>query len=282
MKSITIGNNVKAIKGGTFSGCSSLESIVIPNSVTSIGVGAFSGCSYMKSITIGDGVTAIGENVFKDCNALSSVYITDLSAWCNIDFNGGTTSNYKAYCNPLFNHAKLYLNNKELTELVIPEDITKIMSNTFYGCSSFISVTIGKNVTEIGWCAFAECPSLSSVTIGDGVTEIGFAAFADCSSLSKVTLGNSVNKIKERAFKNASIMECYSYNPTPPYIYRRTVGGTAPVESDENAFFNAIEVGAVLYVPKGSVGKYSQSYWDDYFYYYDQYNMKHSNIKAMD
>ena len=236
----------------------------------------------MNSITIGDGLSTIEEDVFKGCKALGSVYITDLSAWCNIDFKGASTADdYKAYCNPLFNHAKLYLNNKELTELVIPEDITKIMSNTFYGCSSITSVTIGENVTEIGWHAFNDCPSLSSVTIGDGVTEIGLAAFSDCSSLSKVSFGKSVNKIEKRAFKNASIMECYSYNSTPPYIFR-TTEGNPPHESGQNAFYKAIEVGAVLYIPKGSLAKYWDSNWDGYFYYYDKYNQKYGNIREMD
>ena len=254
LRSVTIGDNVEAIYYNTFCDCTSLESIIIPDSVTSIGSFAFLNCSSLRSLTIGSGVTTIKDCVFSGCDALSSVYINDLSAWCNISFS-----------TPLFNNAKLYLNNNELIELVIPNDITRINSFAFYGCLSITSVTIGDGVTEIDSYAFQKCSSLTSATIGNNVTVVECGAFADCTSLNKVSFGESVKNIGVRAFRDASIIECYSYNPAPPYI--TSVGSS--ILNDNNTFCRAIEEGAVLYVPKGSKDTYLQTKWYDYFNYND-------------
>ena len=260
LKSITIGNNVKTIGESAFRGCKSIESIVIPDSVTSIKKGAFRGCSSMTTLTVGNGINSIEEDVFKNCDALSSVYIKDLSAWCNIDFNG-------VFSTPLHKGAKLYLNNNELTELVIPDDVKKIGGCAFYGCSSITSVTIGDGVTEIGGYAFCKCSSLTSATIGNNITVVKHGTFADCTSLNKVSFGESVKKIEEIAFRRASIKECYSYNPTPPSILYTEPGGSSTPPDEYCTFYYAIIEGAVLYVPKGSRDKYCQSRWDYYFYY---------------
>ena len=125
--------------------------------VTTIGNYAFYNCSGLKSITIPDSVTSIGSSAFKGCK-LTSVYITELSAWCKIDFKNNDS-------NPLSNYIKtnLYLNNELVTELVIPSDITEIKSYAFYYCSSLTSVTIPDSVTSIGNLAFKGCNKLTSV-----------------------------------------------------------------------------------------------------------------------
>ena len=267
----TLGNGIKSIAGGAFKNCSALETIDVPNSVEFIENGAFQNCSSLKSITIGEGVATIEADVFKGCNALSSVYITNLSAWCNISFPGATTGHdYVAYNNPLFNNAKLYLNNKELKELVIPEEITRINSNAFYGCSSITSVSVGDNVTEIGWYAFRNCASITSVTLGDNVTLIGRGAFNHCRLLSTLSLGKNVAKIDEIAFYGSSnITECFCFNPTPPDIcYEYPDYGTYSTFSIRKTDAN------VLYVPKGC--------WEIYYWYGQTKWYKHFNIEEME
>ena len=103
----------------------------------------------MSSVTIGNSVTSIGAKAFNNCDALSSVYISDLSAWCRIDFVNGY--------NPLCKGAKFYLNNVEVTDLVIPDDITEIKKYAFADCQSLTSVTIPNSVTSIGNYAFDGC-----------------------------------------------------------------------------------------------------------------------------
>ena len=190
---IKFDGEVTTIGGSAFYNCSSLESITIPDSVTEIGNYAFDDCSSLESITIPDSITTIGNSAFSGCSCLTNVLITDLSAWCKIDFGS-----YSA--NPLGNGANLYLNNKLVTELVIPSDITEIKSYAFNYCNSLIKLIIPDSVTTIGDEAFYYCRSLTSVTIGDSVTEIGNSAFQFCSSLTSVTIGESVTTIGGSAF----------------------------------------------------------------------------------
>ena len=176
LTSVTIGNSVTSIGWYAFCGCSRLTSVTIPNSVTSIGDGAFYGCSGLTSVTIGNSVTSIGIYAFYDCYGLTSVHISDIAAWCNIDFAG-------SYSNPLHKAHHLYLNGEEVKDLVIPNSVTSIGVRAFSYCSGLTSVTIGNGVTSIGYWAFDGCSGLTSVTIGNSVTSIGFETFANCSEL---------------------------------------------------------------------------------------------------
>ena len=197
LTSITIPNSVTTIGNWAFYGCSGLTSVTIPNSVTSIGKSAFYGCSGLTSVTIPNSVTTIGSSAFFKCTGLTSVNITDLSAWCKIDFGNSEA-------NPLYYAKKLKLNGKEIKDLVIPNDITEIKDYAFYGCSGLTSVTIGNSVTSIGYNAFSYCHSLTSITIPNSVTSIGTSAFYNCTNLTSVTIGNSVTTIGSSAFRECT------------------------------------------------------------------------------
>ena len=225
LTSITIPDSVTSIGHATFAACSSLTNITIPNSVTFIDDYAFYDCTSLTNVAIGNGVTLIGYNTFGNCSSLKGVYISDLSAWCKIDFG------YDG--NPLCYGAKLYLNNTEVTELTIPSDITNIKSCTFSGYKSLTSVTIPDSVTSIESGAFQGCSSLAEFngkyasadkrclvidgvlhlfapaglteyTIPDSVTSIGGSAFRGCSSLTSVTIPDSVTSIGSSAFSGCS------------------------------------------------------------------------------
>ena len=187
LTSVTIPNSVTSIGDEAFSRCTVLTSITIPNSVTSIGGGAFYGCTRLTSITIPDGVTSIGDYAFFACTGLKEVHISDLASWCNIDFDYTSPSS-----NPLCYANNLYLNGKLVTELVIPEDVTKINSYAFYGCTGLTSVTIPNSVTSIGSYAFRGCSSLTSITIPNSVISIGYYAFESCTGLKEVHISDLV------------------------------------------------------------------------------------------
>lgn len=179
IKRIVIGNAVTELHGFDGDYYSMLEEVVIGNSITSIPDFAYSDCTSLKSVVIGDSVTNIGYEAFKGCSSLTSVYITDIEAWLNVSFN-------YAEAHPCNNGADLYLNGEKLTELVIPDTVTKINEYAFYNCDSLTNVTVGASVTTIGRYAFSACNSIVSIVIPDAVTSIANHAFYDCSSLTSI------------------------------------------------------------------------------------------------
>ncbi|MBR3613538.1 MAG: leucine-rich repeat domain-containing protein [Bacteroidaceae bacterium] len=197
LTSITIPNSVTSIGSGAFGACTGFASVTIPGSVTSIGPYAFQNCTGLISITIPNSVTTIQDNAFNGCSGLTAVHISDLAAWCGIDFG-----NYEA--NPLYRGHNLYLNGELVTNLVIPNDVKTIKDHTFAGGVCFTDVTIHSGVTSIGVYGFLDCPGLSEVTIPNSVTTIGDNAFWNGTGLRKITIGNGVAKIGSSAFYNCT------------------------------------------------------------------------------
>ena len=163
VKDLVIPEGLTRISDHAFAGYKGLTSITIPESVTSIGEDAFSGCRGLTSVTIPESVTCIGDRAFEGCSNLITVNITDLTAWCSINF--GNNYDYNGTTNPLFYSKHMFLNGVEVKDLVIPEGLTRISDHAFAGYKGLNSVLIPENLYEIGWGAFERCDNLTSITV---------------------------------------------------------------------------------------------------------------------
>lgn len=112
--------------------------------------GAFSKTP-ITSITIPKTIKWIGRGAFLNCNSLSAVYISDLSAWCNIDFQ----EYYDEYweisiegSNPLQYAHNLYLNGEKVEELHIPNNVYYINDRAFVGCNLSDVYTLHDNINQ--------------------------------------------------------------------------------------------------------------------------------------
>ena len=179
------------IKGSSYSGDIVIPSDITYNnvtcSVTSIGDDAFYGCNAITSITIPNSVTSIGSYAFQYCSSLNAVHISDLTAWCSINFGN--------YANPLYYAHNLYLDNELVTELVIPDGITNIGWYAFNGCSELTSITIPNSVTHIEHYAFRGCSRITSIKIPNSVTWIGDYAFGGWTSLKEVVIEDGEDEL---------------------------------------------------------------------------------------
>ena len=230
LKNVTIPETLKYIDDFAFSGCTGLDGVfiddlaawcsvrfgstlanpleyahylflnnrivtelVIPDGVTEIGHKAFSGCSALRKVTIPPSVRSIGGNAFSGCYTLTGIYISDLAAWCGIKFD---------WDNPLFYAHELYLKGERVTELVIPDGVTKISAYAFSYCIGLTGVAIPDTVAEIGAGAFEYCSGIGSVTIPDSVAKIGAGAFYSCTGLTSVSIPDSVINLGGSAFEN--------------------------------------------------------------------------------
>ena len=210
--SVTIGDSVTSIGNYAFRNCTSLVGVTIPDSVTSIGTGAFHGCTSLESVTIGDSVTSIGYFAFFGCTSLASVTIPDsvtsIGAGAfdvcagleslTVDANN-TVYDSRNNCNAVIETGSNTL-IAGCKNTVIPNDVTTVGEDAFFGCTSLTSVTIPDSVMTIGNSAFEDCTSLESVTIPDSVTTIVDYAFSGCTSLASVTIPDSVTSIGFEAF----------------------------------------------------------------------------------
>ena len=106
----------------------------------------------------------IGDSAFEGCSKLENLYLS----------NNLTSIGRNAFA------------GTGIKEISIPDGITKIPFQAFYGCSELTEVTISGSVTTIEDSAFSSCSKLEIITIPNSVTSISGGAFFNCSKLSKV------------------------------------------------------------------------------------------------
>lgn len=147
----TMPEDLKTIGAHAFDGCYSLVINDFPSSLETIMEYAFYSCGKIESPAFNEGLVNIGACAFSDCNIyqinipntlkfigsgafsgnwrMYRIYAS-ISTWCEIEFDGLGANPLTASAN-----ARLFYGDMEMTNLNIPNSVTKINDYAFYGCN---------------------------------------------------------------------------------------------------------------------------------------------------
>ena len=172
MTSLTIHSGVTEIGSSAFWGCTGLTSLTLPSGITKIGSYTFSGCTGLTSLTLPSGITKIDSYAFWGCTGLTSLSlpssITETGKWA---FDGCTgLKDVNFYINGDFetyltkNHPyigvgcgiKYYLNDEEITSIVVPSSVTTLGMYAFQRCSNLLSVYVSWPTPISAYGTFSE------------------------------------------------------------------------------------------------------------------------------
>jgi len=223
LTSVTIGNGIKQLPQGVFSGFTLLKTAKLGTGLTKVPQNAFYDCTSLTNVTIGANVTELDAYSFAYCSALKNLTIPEKVTVIHPDAFyetsiGQFTLNMESIPDYAFNNrsdvSKFVLgekvksigvqafNNTNISEISLPAALATIKDRAFYG-TKIKTVSIPASVTTIGENAFGGCNELTTVTIGAGSTRIGENAFAQNPALTTVTMqeGETATKvIAPRAF----------------------------------------------------------------------------------
>ena len=93
---------------------------------------------------------------------------------------------------------------KNIETISLPDGLTAIEDEVFYGCFSLKAITLPASVKNIGKSAFKWCENIETISLPDGLTTIEDEVFYGCSSLKEITLSASVKSIGNSAFSDCS------------------------------------------------------------------------------
>ena len=179
LTSLTLPAGITEIDYGAFDGCSRLTSLNLPAGITKIGSYAFGDCSGLTNLTLPAGITSIGDKAFWYCSGLTSLTLSDgitkIGDWA---FEGCSGLKEVRFCindnldtyltkdHPYIDvdcGIKYYINDKEITSIKIPSNVTTLGNYVFQGCSRLTSLTLSDGITKIGFWAFYGCRGLKEV-----------------------------------------------------------------------------------------------------------------------
>ena len=226
IKKVIIKNGITNIGECAFMYCDNLVSVTIPNSVTNIGSYAFQYCYNLASIYIPSSVANIGYSAFGSCTGLTSIVIE----------KDNPIYDSRDNCNAII-ETKSNTLIKGCRNSIIPNSVTSVSGNAFFGTPELTSIIIPSSVMNIEGNSFGDCQDLSSIIVEDGnikydsrdncnaiiettsntlisgcmnsiipnnVTNIGYGAFNYCYNLTSINIPKSVSYIGDRAFYSCS------------------------------------------------------------------------------
>ena len=189
--------------------CRGLTSLTLPDGITSIGSWAFRDCRGLTSLTIPAGITSIHSLAFLLCSGLKEVricindnldtYLTKGHPFIPVDYK-------YIDCD-----IKYYINDKEITSIEIPSNVTTLGDYVFQGRRGLTSLNLPAGIT--------------SLTLPTGIsTGVDNGPFNGCSGLTSIYVYAEkvpkigINHILDiNVFEGIDAKKCTLYVPMGTY-----------------------------------------------------------------
>lgn len=148
LNAVNLPDSVKKLGSYAFQNCNSLKSINL-NNVEYIDTACFVNCTGLTSIDLSN-IKSVYSGGFTTCTSITEVNTNNLVGWCMANFSGYQST-------PVYFSKSLKVNGNLITDLIIPEEITKLKNYTFEYCRNIIKVEFPANISSLGDYSFAYC-----------------------------------------------------------------------------------------------------------------------------
>lgn len=280
-KKVVIGDGITRIGTNTFYGCKNLKTVEGCKNVKSIGINTFRNCYVLTRVegcskadlieqyafcgsTAFGGIGSeegtvnipvckkIGGYTFYECKGIRKLITSDDMNYIGTRAFSNCTSmlevNVGSGCSIIGSYA--FCGNTSLTKVTGCKGLTGIGDFAFYGNTVLSTVEGCVKVTNLGKSIFRNCNALTRVGAADGkltftaARSVGEYAFSGCKSATLIDTGTAVTVIGQYAFQNTTSLK---------KLYLRS----AKIGTVGEYALKGINAGAVIYVPKSVLGKYS-------------------------
>lgn len=100
-----------------------------------------------------------------------------------------------------------FYGKSKIVNILIPRSVKEIDNGAFANCSGLTKITVPDSVTKLGAGAFSGCKNLEQIKLPDSIIEIGSHTFAECVSLKNITIPGKVKSIGDYAFQNCTALK---------------------------------------------------------------------------
>lgn len=177
--------------------CAQIQEIRLPKSLKTLGDGALAGCRSLTEIELPEGLEMIDNYALASCNFTSVVIpasVTQMGYCVNL-----TTINLPDSITTIGMEA--FYGTKLTGPLNIPSSLVSLGNDAFHGCGGITGTLLFPGTLEyISTDAFAGCAGIEEIILPRGVLFIGDGAFNNCSGVQRLWLTNSIQGIGVNAF----------------------------------------------------------------------------------
>lgn len=203
VNSVTIPDSITKIGTSVFRDSTINIPLTLPKKLEYIGLFTFRNCTGINDIVIPSTLETIGQHAFYGCQNLKKVFIEDGAKF-------GQVGNYLSNC--------IFEKCPQLQYVRLPENLTKIPQNMFYGCSNLKNLQIPDSVTTIEGEALSGT-GIKSLVLPYNLKEVEYLSVLN---LTDVVIQNTnesaASSIYNKNFENTNTRVWVANNDVKQYI----------------------------------------------------------------